>query len=394
MKSRKLLAYLLCSALLGFLFVSPIAAFAYQIGTATATFIPPSPTPTHYSYSCPVGTPAGWGTYTPSPLWDLTCSNCSIITTPTATPAWNGTGTPPPGCTPVPVPVGEAMYCYQNPTSTPTISATAVPTINYSVQTMYCLTSNCVQNNSHSVSVTVTSGYKTGRQLNFEFFNKIGSQKVYYKIVGLSGSTYQNQYENKDSSQLLVYTTFRVGQNTNNWQLDQTATYSSGSQSGDWWIRSFQGSELSGDWDTGLADLQNYNSSFLYLYVGPQVSGYAQRFYLPTNVVVTFSSDPLVLPPTATPAPTATPYFDTGYCSSIAPTISEFGFDLFRPNGSLNCNMGWNEWTVADYTMPAVQICFQPSDFGVIRMFGRDYEVGTMAMVAASAFIWRFLRTV
>ena len=142
------------------------------------------------------------------------------------------------------------------------------------------------------------------------------------------------------------------------------------------------------------------NGHYEYIYQtgyvnGHLFSGIAGGVGMNTTMTIYIMPQPVISTPSpSTPTSFPTPYFDTGYCSSIAPTISEFGFELFKPDGVENCNMGWDEWTVGGYTMPAVQICFQPSDFGVIRMFGREFEVGTMALVAAAAFIWRFLRTV
>jgi hypothetical protein len=93
---------------------------------------------------------------------------------------------------------------------------------------------------------------------------------------------------------------------------------------------------------------------------------------------------------TATPAP-----YDGGYCGSIAPAISSgFGFDLFVPDGAPNCDLGWDEFGFDEYTVPAVQICLQPSEFGVVTLFGNSYEVGIYGLVAAAAFFYRFWRTI
>jgi hypothetical protein len=116
-------------------------------------------------------------------------------------------------------------------------------------------------------------------------------------------------------------------------------------------------------------------------------------FYIYDGADIYISSLPVVLGGTATPVPTQA-VFDTGFCASVSPVVDGFGFDLFIPDGEPNCSMGWDEFGVGDYTIPAAQICLQPSQFGVIRLFGSDYEIGIYALAAAAAFYWRYFRTV
>jgi len=100
-----------------------------------------------------------------------------------------------------------------------------------------------------------------------------------------------------------------------------------------------------------------------------------------------------ILPATATPTSVPATAF-AGMCGTVAPFDSGFGFDLFVNDGDPNCNIGWNEFGFLEYTVPAVQICLQPVDIGVIRLFAEDYEMGVYALVAGAAFFWRFWRTI
>ena len=91
-------------------------------------FLSPTPAPPG-NYTCPNGTPIGWGTYTPNPSWNLNCSQCLLTITPqyrTPEPTlpWvtpgtpHGTasvptaGTPSPSVTPVgsPTPTATSQY--------------------------------------------------------------------------------------------------------------------------------------------------------------------------------------------------------------------------------------------------------------------------------------------
>jgi len=84
-----------------------------------------------------------------------------------------------------------------------------------------------------------------------------------------------------------------------------------------------------------------------------------------------------------------------GYCSTLMPSggmFGGFGFDLFQPdpNYQTNCDIGWEEFGFDTYTVPAVEICFQPTVFGVVKLFNVDFPVGTFGLVVAAAAIWRY----
>ncbi|MBI5945357.1 MAG: hypothetical protein HY864_13390 [Chloroflexi bacterium] len=374
MKPVKLFAFLAVSFFVGFSFIAPASVYAYQL--ATATFIPPSATPTSASYSCPVGTPAGWGTYTPSPLWELTCGNCSVVMSPTvspspsALPTWSLTGTPPVGCTPFPYNVTglPPTGCEYAPTQTPTPLPTSTPSACGGFTVSFVSVNNVWGNAAGSLSCVPEgenyrcTGTFTGTDMHdttdypftfvLRFTNYMGMYIIGHEDISLGQ---YGLFPNRDI------------QVTGNNQFGG-------------WMNPLNGWSWSGNQN-------NYDMSF-----GIGTGGVSGTPQLVTVDLLFARSAACSILPTPSPIPTVMP--DTGYCSSVAPTIDEFGFDLFVADGAPNCNMGWNEFVVGAYTVPAVQICLQPSQFGVIRLFGGDYEVGIYALAAAAAFLWRFLRTV
>jgi hypothetical protein len=73
--------------------------------------------------------------------------------------------------------------------------------------------------------------------------------------------------------------------------------------------------------------------------------------------------------------------------------LDDFGWDLFVNDGEPNCSVGWGEFTVADTTIPAVEICLQPVQVGVVKLFGVEYEMGIYFLALCAAFMWRYMRT-
>jgi len=381
MKVYKLIPLFFIGAMLGFAIASPGVSVVAQVPTSTMTFIPPSVTPTLNAFNCPIGTPAGWGTYTPSAMWLVECGNCgSVVTsTPTALP----TGTPNPtyvyqtqaACQTAPV-GGEACY-----TATPNInltpSITPSPTATLSAYSMNFYQVDFVSIQGGGSPTNVVNSYTASPELNV-------NSHLY---------TFTGSYSATDTSGLynayLQYQ-FRIDglAPSGNQTIYISWLYSSGTN-----VQSYGGSTLlSNSTSVSLP----FNSQLLlpmrvYASSGNSYTGNFSGSF--TLWVSTYPYDPFATS-TPTPTPTGTPYFDTGYCSSVAPTVSEFGFDLFIPDGSPNCAMGWDSFGVGEYTVPAVQICLQPSQFGVIRLFNEDYEVGIYGLAAAAAFLWRYFRTV
>jgi len=374
MKSKKILIGLFASFFIGFFFLSPGGVMALaQLATSTPTFIPPSVTPTGGLFECPVGTPAGWGTYTPSALWELECSSCASVVTPTSTT--EPTFTPNPtyvyltqaACQTAPV-GGEVCYTALAPTSTvvPSVTPTVTPTGN-----VY-FTGTC------SVEPTGGNTVDTCNKVSNTLINVVDydAWSPYGRFVG--ASIYSSV---TTTVSIYIYATFTTSASTfeynHNWY--GTGTYTAGVPNSTYeWVREVQ--VTAGQTRTYIVGYRpNPN---VYSQKGADVWLSIGAPYNPNGT------------PTATITPTGTPYFDTGFCASVSPKIDEFGFDLFIPDGAPNCSMGWDEFGVGDYTVPAVQICFQPSQFGVIRLFGNDYEVGVYGLAAAAAFLWRYFRTV
>lgn len=365
--------------------VTPFATW-----TGTATFIPPSSTPTSLSVSCPIGTPAGWGTYTPSPLWGLQCGACSAINTatPTATVTaaptyyYSGTGTPP------------ATY---TPTATATSTPTATPTaVIYGAISCDTGDTNCSQVSADTlrISYSRTNAYCNGcLYLDTIYKYKLANVgTVYARVSWVPGSIStwhvgSNGVENTDigvnKSGGYYYIDTVPDMNTA-YQNYNTANHQTTTTSHK--DISFYDNQANVVHNVNLSDRAPWSNGF-------------RTTDVTTGTVVLISTNPQFnTSPTATPAPTSTPYFDTGYCSSIAPNPeADFGFELFQPDPSFptpNCDIGWDEFTVGETTFPQVQICMQPSLFGVVTMFGQAYEIGTIAVAVAGAFIWRYMRTV
>lgn len=370
MHPKKLLYSMIGLFFVGFTFLSPGAvALARQVtATITATFIPPSVTPTTmYNFECPVGTPAGWGTYTPSPLWYLECEYCvwtptSTALPPTITPTHDGTGTPYPTSTITVTPsitgtpTGEGMHCidlvgsyscwtgsidtYDYDFSTAFGNATydelfvvAVPETYSSVTFYYSYDITFTWSGAHSLYAPSPLHEVWARNEGEPNWAKFLNNPLSGCVAGVSGSCHF-EYE---------------GQHTFTLQPGKTLEFA--------------------------VSINNQNVAY------------------PAGVTVLSGNAYVSVVGFVTPTPQVTPA-GYGFCQTVAPIDPAFGFELFVPDGPANCDMGWDEFGVGDYTIPAVQICFQPSQFGVIRLFGKDYEVGIYGLAAAAAFLWRYFRTV
>jgi len=397
MRIRRLFFYFFGFALIGFL-LAPVgvqAVQAFQVTmTGTATFIPPSATPASGNFTCPQGTPAGWGTYTPSPLWSVQCGNCSAITTPTPTltyptgtaspiPTWNGTGTPY-TFTPSPSPTVTVLPTVTPPTSQQITCASGhtgwtCAGVDYNTILYTCTNSNGTYCDNDTLPYSANSSLFPNVQIMFVTGNLHtggGVNMSYWSYR--SGSPAPTAFYIWDSVNLANYL-YLPG---SYWTSGGANYYWGGNAVGAVYYHTLI--------NTGQID-----------YSGGQQTASGARVGINTKFYI--SVDPAAFTPTPTPTVTGTPltptitptpFMDTGYCSTVAPPSSDFGFNLFIPIGEPNCDMGWNEFTVGTYVVPAAQICVQPSEFGVITLFGQPYEIGIFALAAAAAFFWRFFRTV
>lgn len=338
-----------------------------------------TPTPT---IDCPPGLPEGWGTYTPSPLWMLECEPCLNALTPTSTglpsvtPTHSGTGTPYPTFTPT----GTVT-----PTATPQLDLISlngspffdlIPINWVSVQTIGDNTFTCQDMGNYiycagvitvydpdpsqddwlRVHVPITAPETTPIYSSINLFGSMGwGNSLWASNDTYAGNGYARLYGNLTSYNPFMY--------PNN----------------------FFTMPFSGD-PNGLSNmilvLQHLGSA------GNVWNGtFTYEWYI--------SPYPNLITPTPTTTPTVTPTIVNDLsCGSVSTFDTGFDFELFIPDGEANCSMGWDEFGFLEYTVPAVQICLQPVQFGVIRMYGQDYEVGIYGLVGAVAFLYRFLKTI
>jgi len=349
------------------------------VAHTTATYVSATPgfTPTGVSFVCPLTTPVGWGTYTPSPLWMIECAGCgaTLTSTVTAVPTWSGTGTPPsPTSTSISTPTP-----YVTPDGCVLPVATFLSTIEpgSSFINCYIQSGGTCTLISPTVYRFVYSGDANEMDWGFEFVP--ASVPVQVTVDG----------------QVSLAETYGDPQNPVN------------RAEGDFHINVF-GNTMSQydvtDWCYGPIAYQSMCANSIhrtYTMVGPgwPYGGFSfkQSWYpdWPSEDVMNYDflvTLGAVCAQYGTPMPPGTPV--VSYCASVSPLDSGFGWDVFVDDGAKNCDMGWSEFSIGDYDIPAVQICLQPVQFGVIKLFGNSYEVGVFGLVVMAAFFWRFWRTI
>lgn len=327
--------------------------------TPSPTFIPPSVTPTSIAFACPVGTPLGYGTYTPSPLWNATCGACASLPTSTVVPTLT-------------IPPLTLTSAWLTATSTPTRTPTSIPpTI-----------TPTPSGGSFQVSECRLGSFLTSPTGSLVSNPAIGVTTYTATCSGTASAT--NSSTSGGGNLNIKFQTDRgiIGGNTT-WYYDIVGTYTG------------SGYECVADGTVGACSgsitvSSGHDPVFVYRARddGPYVGT------ISANVFMTVSTSPINATPAPTATPTTIPYIPT-YCSSVTPTYDDFGFDLFIEDGDPFCEMGWDEWEITDDVyLPAVQICLQPVLFGVVRLFAIDFEMGTYGLVAAAAYFLRWLRTV
>jgi len=346
------------------------AAGASSLSSDTCQQFGGTPTPSGPEQCLPAGTaPAGWGTYTPSPGWNVDCRQCVLTLMPIPTqseatvipPVCVPGPTVPPGCggaacppTPVPCP-GDVTPTPTGGTVTPTPSPSTLEIVNAVSCDDHYDTSTC------SFTCSAVDGVVTCSGSSY--------------VVGNNGQEVIDYYANV--------------KNTSSSPADVYVQLTSG---GGCFYHSWQ-TAPGGYW--GAAPLVD---RFTISGVAPG-AGTVNHFFSHLTYCQSASSSIQVIfstkgypgnEPTPTPAPTALP----SACYSIIPPPPPFDWDIFIPDGPPVCDLGWSEIPLGeDNVLPAFELCIQPVLFGVITLFGADFELGPIAIAAAVAFFYRFLRT-
>jgi len=349
-------------------FVGRASAQTETPGTPTLTPVPLTPTSTPDLSYCPEGLPEGWGTVTPSYLWMDTCQACLDVLTPADTP------TPQPSVTP------------GGPTLTPSPTVTVSPTPpagvfyppnNLMIGDLYgCGAFGCDANSwtfdyscvDYGSSMTCLVDWMAvdGRG-DYDMWGGLGMGVT----APVQGTTYY--FGSKEMAPgVHIYDRY----------VYQPVPYELST-----WGYLAQGS------DPHLVNTvyDPYNGGLgLWLFtVGGQGTWTGQMcLFMSTSEITDFSSCEAGTP---TPYPTSVPLT----CGSVGSEDPNYGFsfEIFVPDGPMTCG-GWAETGVGDNFLPPFELCFQPSQFGVVRLFAVEFELGTLAVIAAAAWIWRYLRTV
>jgi len=364
--SRFILVCIFILVLLAGLFLSPDSVLAAVVRQATMTATNTTvPTPTsQFGQVCPVGTPIGWGTFTPSALWNLTCSSCLTPTAyPTNTIFPTATGT---------------IY----PTATGTIYPTATATPLFTATISCGDTVGCIQIDDntidlHSSGVSSMDGSElTGDYNSYTFYLSEPSNIYGYLVVDddyqvwHAGQTWDGTLDLSHHFDNIFYT---IPSRTEGFCEGCAARVAN---QGEYYF-TYEETEIIANIHISYHDYPSLWNAYRFT---------PAHLYVSVNPAFEIG-------PTPTPTVSGTPYVDDSYCGSIN-DLPSFGWDLIIEDGPPNCDFGWDEFTVGTYTVPAVQICLQPVQVGVITLFGTVFEMGVFFLAAGAAFFWRFFRTV
>ena len=307
------------------------------------------------------------GTFTTVTDRLLECQDCEAVSgtyTPTSTPSpaptWDGTGTPP-----------------STATGTPTGVATVTVSPTPGSPQLVCESSGCIELSDLLITehfegeVLVSVHPENVVTMNYHRTSSVASPLyVYWRVA-------HAELQNTTTSNKNVGDRYKL---ITNITLVDKEFVASGITPGE--IR-----DVTYDWDA-VTGSTNWLGT---IFTGVQLHGAIGVIYR-YNLDIFVSTSPVdfvSLTPTPTPMVTATPYVDTGYCSTVIPH-DEFGWDLWIPDGEANCDIGWEQFEALGYVIPAVQICLQPVLIGVVTLWGEEYEMGVYALALAAAFFWRF----
>ncbi len=369
-----------------------LALFVTSAGVARADVLPQTgdtPTPTleplfktptlapTQSTDCPGGTPVGWGTVTPSVLWNAQCQHCMLTLTPQVT------GTPYPAPTwavgmtqtavaligsPTPSPTGTVVSgCDPSMTATPVATSGASITLNYFTQ------SGCP-------STVTTANYYNGLRVDFNF-------------PDCSAAT-------GGSGEIVIY--------FNNATDAYPYVVADGTSSGTGWYDGGEVDTVTVGW-TGNAPASatgTWHTSFVSGYVG-----YSSIIFFQANNGSTSGSYagtvyfmPQAVLPTPSPCPTSTPV--VSYCSVVdgysnpadtgdLPNIG-IGPATCVSFGPYTIGLSSLNWLpglsgISDISLPQVQICLRAIYFGNIKVFGMSFNLDILSAVVTGVLAIRWL---
>lgn len=357
--------------------------------TRESLFKTPTPAPTK-NIACPSGTPVGWLTLTPDPLWMLNCAECiygaSPITATMTAPAWLLTSTPGYSLTQTAILTNTATVT-PNATETPTIT----PTSYNQFYTQYLGQSSKTQ---CDFPAWPTWGYYYGSTVTIDNYSST-NMGHFYRIVVDNGAGDRNTAFVKTS--------------------DETAKYGNAWSSGDYtiWAGVTNSSQDAKNYITGLdwvPDNADISTNYIY-WGGSAKAGVRGRT---SGACSTITVDVWMvkwgIPPTATPTPTGsatvtptatgtvTPLPTDMYCAYVDGYLPGEGDDYFSdmiPNITLGETQCMTLIPAIDIDLSAVpwlpdigieaiqtngvQLCMQSIEFGVIRIFQQEWNLDLIA---------------
>lgn len=359
--------------------------------TPTTTFrplFPPNSTPTPRDYTCPGNQPIGYGTVTPNPLWSMYCSQCI---TPTYS-FWDPlpTSTPDPNVpTPTATPPNETQVLqtdrtgYENlaniPNGYPVLVGYTDKWRNYVPDIYYktfapnppkTVTEIYYVQADFTVAMMEPNTSFSGKQGGFQYFGYCNAQG------GCKLELEDGTVINQTRGQLyIIYE--QLFDNSNSGLI----------QSG---VLNFKV-----EFTHGVDYYKNYEITL------KKIGDY---YWEKTSLSYSFTWDyePIDLTPDPTPI--------SSYCSEIDGTVTgsdplegddNFSLPVIRYGeascvslGGFTIPMGWLTAVfpnATDVTIPGLQVCFTPLEFGKLNIFGLSVNLDTMAMIMAAVVLVRLL---
>lgn len=371
--------------------------------TNSSIYSTPTVAPTG-NYQCNGEQPIGWMTVTPDAYWLMQCGFC---VTPVSSTNWFGenpfniTGTPVFGDTPTPVstatitPTPDNLNFTDNVTSVinyATAIDPALPAVDYYgeyLDKLYYDASN------GKISFWTPD---IGTSVFYEVSFKIATSGILPARSGFGDRHVQLKITNDSLSLLEV-------------DLDLDGIYEIQLTSGQSYIDIF--------YECNHTIICNYQYTYLINAIGHGASSTYRDFSAQVSVENNFASHKYVyyniewwrglfyfIPPT--PTPTTVPITD---CSEVDPaedgSTGGMGNEFTLPNISLGWGRcmslgGWNislTWAQAfiptlpdSWTVPGIEICFVPIEFGELNLFGLGVDLDLIAAVMAGVLIIRIIR--